>query len=255
MPNINEYFYSIQGEGLYAGVPSIFVRFSGCILACPWCDSKYAWNINSGIDCSTFDFNKLPECKHLVITGGEPMMFIENHEFISFLHKCTERFEVITFETTMLRTIYDIYDSTINKNISRLQNLLSFGENKTKIVLSISPKLELDCYKSQTVTIEDIYNFYSLDNITLRDNCELYYKLVYDPDNLDIINSFVTDINYKHMDKIYLMTKTPLPIKGEVFNNYEYICNCKDTIDRCLKLGVKYSPRLHIDVYGMQKGK
>jgi 7-carboxy-7-deazaguanine synthase len=74
---ISEIFYSIQGEGELTGVPSVFVRTSGCNLRCRWCDTPYAsWN-PEGTDMSVdriMDEVKTYPAKHAVLTGGEPMV-------------------------------------------------------------------------------------------------------------------------------------------------------------------------------------
>ncbi len=75
--HISEIFYSIQGEGLSIGKPAIFLRLSGCHLRCTWCDSKFAWDLKSGKEINTKEIikeiKKYP-AKHLVITGGEPLI-------------------------------------------------------------------------------------------------------------------------------------------------------------------------------------
>jgi 7-carboxy-7-deazaguanine synthase len=75
--SIAEIFYSLQGEGMLVGVPSIFVRYSGCNLRCKWCDTPYAsWN-PEGEDLmlgTVLADVRGRYAKHVVITGGEPMI-------------------------------------------------------------------------------------------------------------------------------------------------------------------------------------
>jgi 7-carboxy-7-deazaguanine synthase len=95
---VNEVFESIQGEGAFTGLPSIFVRLQGCPVGCPWCDTKHTWEVKSELETSsdiimmqneeTEDYFATDaeglfalfkrhsyQAKHLVITGGEPCMF------------------------------------------------------------------------------------------------------------------------------------------------------------------------------------
>src|ERR1022692_2728010 len=80
---ISEIFYSIQGEGVLVGVPSVFVRVSGCNLRCVWCDTPYtSWNPQGSsmtLDEILAEVRRYPG-KHLVLTGGEPMIFSESVE-------------------------------------------------------------------------------------------------------------------------------------------------------------------------------
>ncbi len=74
---ISEIFYSIQGEGSLVGVPSVFVRTSGCNLRCTWCDTPYtSWN-PGGQDLQLDEILeqvKAFKTAHVVVTGGEPMI-------------------------------------------------------------------------------------------------------------------------------------------------------------------------------------
>ena len=75
---ISEIFYSVQGEGILTGVPSIFIRTSGCNLRCRWCDTPYASWKPEGDDLSLEEIlarvAEWPAARHVVLTGGEPMI-------------------------------------------------------------------------------------------------------------------------------------------------------------------------------------
>ncbi|MEL7482911.1 MAG: 7-carboxy-7-deazaguanine synthase QueE [Planctomycetota bacterium] len=75
---VSETFVSVQGEGKLTGVPSWFLRLSGCNLRCKWCDTPYAsWNPEGdkrSIE-SLVDEAKTSGVRHAVLTGGEPMIF------------------------------------------------------------------------------------------------------------------------------------------------------------------------------------
>ncbi|MFC2160078.1 7-carboxy-7-deazaguanine synthase QueE [Acidobacteriota bacterium] len=75
---INEIFYSLQGEGLRQGEPTVFIRFAGCNLKCDFCDTQYAWNDgrNLSVDqiCSEVaDMRHLHSSRWICLTGGEPL--------------------------------------------------------------------------------------------------------------------------------------------------------------------------------------
>jgi 7-carboxy-7-deazaguanine synthase len=77
---IAEIYKSIQGEGLLTGTPSVFVRASGCNLRCWFCDTPYASWRPEGRDYAVDEIVAEAEewdCEHVVITGGEPMLFSE----------------------------------------------------------------------------------------------------------------------------------------------------------------------------------
>ena len=96
---IAEIFHSIQGEGLLAGVPSIFIRTSGCNLRCHWCDTPYASWKPEGPEMSVSEILKrISEwnCNHIVLTGGEPMIAPDLPELATVLKKQNKH---ITIET------------------------------------------------------------------------------------------------------------------------------------------------------------
>jgi 7-carboxy-7-deazaguanine synthase len=96
---IAEIYKSIQGEGLLTGVPSVFVRASGCNLRCWFCDTPYASWRPEGRDYAVDEIVAEIEewdCRHVVITGGEPMLF---SELIPLCHALRAAERHITIET------------------------------------------------------------------------------------------------------------------------------------------------------------
>ncbi len=84
---INEIFYSIQGEGRWAGRPAIFIRFSGCNLRCPFCDTDFKKYEEMGeIEILQKVQNIDKECKFVVFTGGEPTLQLDE-SLTTLLHK------------------------------------------------------------------------------------------------------------------------------------------------------------------------
>ncbi len=95
---INEIFETLQGEGTFTGVPSIFIRLQGCPVGCPWCDTQHTWETRAEDEVSVATMMAKTDAtsqwaamsasdilaeirkqgyqaKHVVIPGGEPAMF------------------------------------------------------------------------------------------------------------------------------------------------------------------------------------
>lgn len=101
MRKINEIFYSLQGEGHHTGYPSVFIRFSGCNLECPFCDTRH----NDGLVMSDTDIVhavNLYKADWVVLTGGEPSLWIDA-DFIRLLRQATGK--KIAIETNGTRTL------------------------------------------------------------------------------------------------------------------------------------------------------
>jgi len=102
---INELFYSLQGEGFYAGTPAIFIRFAGCNLHCPFCDTDH----QAGEMMTTTEIRQRMQAfptRHVVLTGGEPSLFI-TADFIEQLHQDQYYIAIETNGTQVLPSTLD----------------------------------------------------------------------------------------------------------------------------------------------------
>ena len=102
MYKINEIFYSLQGEGYYSGTPAIFVRFSGCNLRCSFCDTQHQDGQMMSLQEIVDEVDKYPLAPLLVLTGGEPSLFIDE-AFVAELKQKTNK--TIAFETNGTRPL------------------------------------------------------------------------------------------------------------------------------------------------------
>ena len=85
MRKINEIFYSLQGEGYHTGTPAVFIRFSGCNLKCPFCDTQHEDGILMSDEDIVTEVSRYPAAT-VILTGGEPSLWIDR-EFVDCLHQ------------------------------------------------------------------------------------------------------------------------------------------------------------------------
>ncbi|MFZ4403715.1 MAG: radical SAM protein [Pseudobdellovibrionaceae bacterium] len=106
MIKINEIFYSIQGESSYVGYPTVFVRTSGCNLRCTYCDTKYSYYEGQHFSLDQIlSTIKSYDCRHICITGGEPLLQKNIHQLMQSL--CDQN-HLVSLETSGSKSITDI---------------------------------------------------------------------------------------------------------------------------------------------------
>ncbi|MBI3128693.1 MAG: 7-carboxy-7-deazaguanine synthase QueE [Candidatus Tectomicrobia bacterium] len=98
-PLADPLFYSLQGEGATLGRPSVFVRLMGCTVGCAWCDTKYSWAGPPAAELTGEEIlrycRERPGCQ-AVITGGEPLESPFFEPLLLLLHEAGLRVEVET---------------------------------------------------------------------------------------------------------------------------------------------------------------
>ncbi len=217
--NISEIFYSIQGEGFLAGVPSVFIRIVGCPLRCKFCDTYYAAKSESGKKMTITQIvkhvKKYP-AKHIVITGGEPMICPNLAQVCNALKKYH-----ITIETAGINSISGLKCD----------------------LMSISPKLSNAYLKSSDKNL-----YLKIDELKkLIDNYNYQLKFVIDKTNdIKELNKVLSQLKNVDRTKVMLMSQAK--------NLSEYIRKGRLTAELCKKYNFVFSPRLHIMLWGNKRG-
>ena len=102
MYKINEIFYSLQGEGFWTGTPMVFLRFSGCNLKCPFCDTDHSgYREMTAGDIVGEVVKAGGNCRRVCVTGGEPSMQLDT-VLVEALHKAGFKIHVETNGTRVL---------------------------------------------------------------------------------------------------------------------------------------------------------
>ena len=152
---VNEVFTSINGEPPLWGYPSTFLRFYGCNLRCVWCDTKYSYDTGDytlrdidSIAKWVADVSKQKGIRVLVITGGEPTMYIT--QVYALYKKLYNRFEAFVIETNGTVRIPEEIQKALNSDYS-------------KVYWAVSPKL-----RSSGVNYRYANNEYSPDRTIFK---------------------------------------------------------------------------------------
>lgn len=225
---IVELFYSIQGEGKLAGVPSAFVRTAGCNLACRWCDTEYALRASDGEDMSVSDVVEIIgqwPMRHVVVTGGEPMI---QPDVVELTEALRDQGRHITIETA----------GTIFKPVAC-------------DLMSISPKLSNATPNGPDNGPQGQHHEVGRVNVEclLRLMAGYDYQLkfvVASPSDLDEIRQLLVQLRRPDPDHVLLM---PEGTDRDTLRE-----RAAWLIDLCKETGFRYCPRLHIELFGNRRG-
>jgi len=224
---ISEIFYSIQGEGLLAGVPSVFVRTSGCNLRCTWCDTPYASWKPEGMDVGYGPI--LANVRrhwsgYVVVTGGEPMI---DPDIVELTQKLRTIDHHITIETA--GTVFAPVECDL---------------------MSISPKLS----NSTPATEEGgrwaaqhdrtRYQPEVLKQLMARYPYQLKF-VVAKPDDIGEIQQVVNELEADR-SRVLLMPEGTTP---EILRD-----RSRWIVEVCKDHKYRFCPRLHVEIWGNQRG-
>jgi 7-carboxy-7-deazaguanine synthase len=216
---IAEIFHSIQGEGELTGVPSVFVRTSGCNLRCTWCDTKYAsWNPK----VQTYP------AQHCVLTGGEPMVAKGMHELAARLREAGKHITIETAGTVV-------------------------PEGIACDLASISPKLGNSTPAEGTIgeAWRQRHEETRWQPAVIREWVEAY------PFQLKFVLESSADLS--ELDELLRQIERPVePAKVLVMPQGVDMVTIRgreeSLVELCLRRGFRYCNRLHVELFGNRRG-
>ena len=226
---ISELFYSIQGEGKLVGVPSTFVRASGCNLRCTWCDTPYAswepegrdWRIDKIVAAV-----RSHGAKHVVLTGGEPMIMPDIEPLCTALKAAVHH---ITIETAA--TVYKPVAHDLASLSPKLSNSTPWDRAGGKFA---------EAHERQRLNVQVIQQF-----INAAPDFQLKF-VVSNNSDLDEIDALLKQLTHWTPADVLLM---PEGVDSET------LASRKDWITEiCKRTGYRYCPRLHVELFGNTRG-
>ena len=221
---IAELFYSIQGEGWLVGVPSVFVRTSGCNLRCAWCDTPYTSWRPEGTDWSLdqiLDEVRSYGARHVVVTGGEPMIA---PEIVPLTQRLRDAGLHITIETA--GTVFHPVACDLMSISPKLANSTpSDGQwSKQHERLRIQPDV--------------------LQQLMSRYEHQLKF-VVAEPADLEEVRT-LTEMLAAAPERVVLMPEGT--DRERLRERGQWIAEI------CKQEGYRFSPRLHVDLWGDRRG-
>jgi len=220
---IAELFYSLQGEGALVGVPSVFIRTSGCNLRCSWCDTPYtSWQPEG----TEFEIGQILHevqahpARHVVVTGGEPMILPD-------VVPLTERLRALGLHITVETA------GTVFRPVAC-------------DLMSISPKLSNSTPSGPWAAQHDRLRIQSDTLLELMGRYEYQLKFVIArPDDLEELRPLLETVKADR-GRVILM---PEGIDRDVLRERSVWL-----AEICKEEGFRFSPRLHVELYGNQRG-
>lgn len=224
---ISEIFYSIQGEGTLVGVPSVFVRTSGCNLRCTWCDTPYtSWN-PEGADQSIEAICEQVlgfKASHVVLTGGEPMIAPQVQALATAFQSAGLHITIETAGTVYAPVACDL--------------------------MSISPKL------SNSVPVQRDGGRWAAQHERLRYQPEVLRKLLREYRyQMKFVVCRAEDLcEIEAMQKELGISPERIVLMPEGTNRDVVRERGLWMVEVCKQKGYRFSPRLHVDLWGDRRG-